>query len=124
MNEKERPRVCAIHRDLEREFKIRKEEMEELTGNKIDGGLTTISQLVAHEIRLLRGSKEEIEKRIAEAKKISIKKFNEVKYIEYQVYQKLLNLCSILSKKKDNRQIIIDISKIRGLKKNELEFFW
>lgn len=124
MIDKERPVVVAIHKDLEKELKERQNEMRNLTGRKSRGGLTVFSRLAAFELKMIRESGQEISKKINNLNSIKVENINGNKYVPYEWYKKLYILCSILNKKKDSRQIKIDVTKIKGLKKNELNFFY
>ena len=122
----ERPVVVAIHPNLKDELDLRKEFFEDHTG-KVKGGLTTVSEMAAIELKSIRQSGEKI-KEIIKAntpKKYKFDIHGEIQeFVLNEDYKKLFILMSILNKKKDQQQINVDLSKLKGLKKNEVKFFW
>ncbi len=129
MNNNERPIVAAIHPTLINELKIRKEEIEKETGRKAKGGITCFSELAALELRSIRQSGNKIYNEILKIKCIPVKKIIkkngvETEYVPYEFFKKIYILASALKHKKDEKQIKIEITKIKGLKKNEIKYFW
>lgn len=123
----ERPIVIAAHPNLIEEFKIRKKIIEDETSRKNRGGLTVISEMAAMELKMIRMSGDKIYNEILKIKSPIIKQFSEEPnncYVPYELYKKLYILSSTLYKKKDQQQINVEISKIKGLKKNEVKCFW
>lgn len=122
----ERPVVVAIHPTLKEELDLRKTFFEDYTG-KVKGGLTTISEMAAIELKSIRKSGDEI-KEIIKAntpKRHNFDIHGEIQeFVLYEDYKKLFILLSILNKKKDQQQISVDLSKLKGLKKNEANFLW
>jgi len=124
MNEKERPVVVQVHRDLIEELKIKKQKFLKELGTKTRGGITTFSKLAAYELKLLRKSSEQIEKEIVNHdKNIKVERINGKDYVPYEFYKKLFIYTSVLYKKKDQPSIKLDVSKLKGLKKNEIIFY-
>jgi hypothetical protein len=128
IEERERPVVVAVHPKLEFELKKRKEELEDITGKPIKGGLTTYSEFAAFELEGIRKSGDEINEEILKIRNVQIKEF-EIKgiiyqFVPYEHYKKLFIFASILKKKKDQKQINVDLSKLKGLKKNDVKIYW
>jgi len=125
---KERPVTVAVHPKLEYELKIRKQQTEELTERPMKGGLTTYSKLAAFELESIRKSGEELMQEIYKMNEIKTYKFEidgtEEDFVNYNDFKKLYIFMAILNKKKDQKQINMDITKLRGLKKNEANIFW
>lgn len=121
-----RPIIAAIHPSMVEELKIRKETLEKETGRKTRGGITCFSELAALELRLIRLSGDKILQEMFSLKNPPIKKIIEngieKEYVSYEVYKKLFLYLSVLSKKKDSQQIILEINKLKGMKKNEILF--
>ncbi len=128
MNNQDRPIVAAIHPKLIDELKIRKELIEKETERKAKGGITCFSELAALELKSIRQSGDKIFKEILKIKNVPIQKFTkkgvEMEYVPYEIFKKLCILASSLNRKKDQKQLKLEITKIRGHKKNELKFFW
>jgi len=124
----EKPIVAAVHPNLIEELKERKRAIEEETGRKTKGGLTCFSEMAALELRTLRLSGKELMEKISKLKTPPIKKIvengTETEYVPYEFFKKLYILSSVLNKKKDRNSFIIDVSKVKGLKKNEIQYFW
>lgn len=118
--------VIAVHTDLVSELRIRKEVMEKETGRKSRGGLTTFSQMAAYELKLMRLSGDQLMKEISKIKKPLIETINvngtERQYVPYEYFKKIYILSSALNKRKDQKQIHIEVAKIRGTQKNEVKF--
>jgi len=121
---KDRPVTVAVHPKLEYELKLRKAQTEEMTERPVKGGLTTYSKLAAFELEAIRKSGEKLKQEIYKMKEITIHKIENRNYVDYDDFKKLYIFMSILNKKKDQQQINVDITKIRGLKKNEANIFW
>lgn len=128
MNNQERPIVAAIHPKLIDELKIRKEIIEKETERKTKGGITCFSELAALELKSIRLSGEKIYKEILKIKNLPMQKLIkngiEREYVPYEIFKKLLILASSLNRKKDQKQLKLEITKIRGLKKNEIKYVW
>ncbi len=128
MIEKNRPVTIAVHPKLEFELKERRKELEEVTNRPILGGLTTYSEFAAFELEGIRKSGAQINKEILKINSPEIFRFeiNGIKrqFVPYEHFKKLFIFTSILNKKKDQQQINVDLSKIKGLKKNDIEIFW
>lgn len=126
--EEERPIVAALHPKLIEELKIRKEVIERETGRKAKGGVTCFSEMAALELRAIRQSGERILKEIYRLKEFPIKKIvidgREEEFVPRELFKKIFIFCSVLSRKKDQNSIKIEMTKIRGLKKNEVKYFW
>jgi hypothetical protein len=128
MINQERPIVAAIHPNLARELKIRKEIFEDETCRPTKGGLTIFSQLAAEELRAMRGSGKRIIQEIYRVSKVKVYKI-EVEgvindFVNYEDFKKLYIYSTALSKKKDQQQIRLEVQKVKGLKKNEVKFLW
>lgn len=123
-----RPVTVAVHPKLEFELKERRRELEDITDRPVRGGLTTYSELAAFELESIRKSGCEINKEIFKIKGPDIFEFdvNGVRrqFVAFENFKKLFILASILNKKKDKQQINVDLSKLKGLKKNNVEIFW
>jgi len=123
----ERPIVAAVHPTLIEELKIRQRIFEEETGSPARGGLTTFSQLAAQELKAVRMSGNKISEEIEGLKELPSRKFNVegaiLDFVPREAYKKLYIFASALKRKKDMPQIRVDVSKIKGLKKHELQFF-
>jgi len=128
IEQRERPVVVAVHPKLEFELKKRKEELENVTGKPIKGGLTTYSEFAAFELEGIRKSGDKITGDILKIKKVPIKEFEIngtiMPFVHYEYYKKLFIFTSILKKKKDQQQINVDLSKLKGLKKNDVKLYW
>jgi len=128
IEERERPVVVAVHPKLEVELKKRKKELESVTERPIKGGLTTYSEFAAFELEGIRKSGEIIMKEILKLKEIPIREIEisgaKRQFVAYEHFKKLFIFTSILNKKKDHKQINVDLSKLKGLKKNNAEIYW
>jgi hypothetical protein len=128
IEEKDRPVTIAVHPKLEFELKVRKEELESITEKPVKGGLTTYSRIAAFELEAIRKSGEELKKEILKLKEIPIYKFvlndQDSEFVLYEHFKKLFIYTSILNKKKDQQQINVDLTKLKGLKKNNVEIYW
>ena len=126
--EKDRPVTIAVHPKLEVELKMRKQELEDVTGKPIKGGLTTYSQMAAFELETIRKSGNYILKEILNIKNVKIYKLNtgseSIDVVPYDYFKKLFILSSILNKRKDQKQIKVDLTKLKGLKKNDVKIYW
>jgi len=128
MIENDRPVVVAVHKKLEFELKERKRELEAVTGRPVKGGLTTYSEFAAFELETIRKSGDQINAEILKIKSpdvhdIVIDSINR-KMVPYEHFKKLFIFTSILNKKKDQKQINVDITKLKGLKKNNVRIFY
>jgi len=128
MIEGSRPVTVAVHPKLEAELKERRKELESITSRPIRGGLTTYSEFAAFELEAIRKSGCEISKEILKIKAPRIFEFeiNGIRrqFVAYENFKKLFILSSILKKKKDQKQINVDLSKLKGLKKNDVKIYW
>ena len=128
MIERERPVTVAVHPKLEFELKKRKEELENVTNRPVKGGLTTYSEFAAFELEAIRKSGDEINQEILKIKKPQIFEFevygSKRQFVTYEHFKKLFIFASILNKKKDQQQINVDLSKLKGLKKNDCKIYW
>lgn len=128
INERERPVTIAVHPKLEFELKKRREELESVTERPVKGGLTTYSELAAFELETIRKSGEEINQEILKMKETEIREFEvhgvKRQFVTYEHFKKLFIFASILNKKKDNQQINVDLSKLKGLKKNDVKIYY
>ena len=121
MIEKDRITV-QIHPALKYELDKRKEL---LTINHVpNGGLRTASQLAAFELKIIRKSRKELERKFLDLKEPKIIMIGGNKYIRVEEYMKIFNFAASLNKKKDQQQIKADFTKIKGIKKNEVSIFW
>lgn len=124
----DRPVTVAINPRLIEELKVRKETIENETERKAKGGITCFSELAALELKSIRQSGDKIFKEILKIKKVQIKKIIERgverEYVPYEIFKKLFIFSSALNRKKDQKQIKLEITKIRGIKKNEIKFLW
>lgn len=128
MIERNRPVTIAVHPKLEYELKKRREELEGVTERPIRGGLTTYSEFAGFELEAIRKSGAQIYKEILKINNPDIFEFEingvERQFVPYELFKKLFIFASILNKKKDQQQINVDLSKIKGLKKNDVNIFW
>ncbi len=120
--------VIAVHPKLKEELKERKDMVEKETGRPPKGGITTFSAMAAMELKSLRQSSEQIMKEVLKLKEIKAQKFivngKEEYFIPYGTYKKLFLFVSVINRKKDNSTIKLEVNKIKGLKKNEIKFFY
>lgn len=126
-----RPVTVAVHPKLIDEIKFRKEFIESKTGRKAKGGLTTFSETAAMELKAIRESGDKIMGHINKTFKLKnsfIKRFSSnginEDYVPFEIFKKIYILCSVLSRKKDQTPIQLEITKIRGLNKNEIICLW
>jgi len=121
-------KVVAVHPRLLEELKIRKEIIENEIGRKFEGGITCFSNLASIELWSIRQSGNKILKDILKLEKIPVSKFtvngSETEFVPYWIFKNLYILLSVLKNKKDNNLIRAEITKLRGLKKNEIKYFW
>ena len=126
--ERDRPVTVAVHPKLEAELKHRKEELESVTERPIKGGLTTYSEFAAFELEAIRKSGDEIYQEVLKINDPEIFEFEisgvKRQFVTFEHFKKLFIFASILNKKKDQRQINIDLSKLKGLKKNDAQIYW
>lgn len=126
MIERNRPIVVAVHPKLKLELDLRRDL---LTHNYIPkGGIKTASELAAAELESIRKSEEELKQdsltfRNPKKFKFEIKGCEEI-FVEMATYIKLFKFVATLNKKKDRKQINVDLSKIKGLKKNDCKIYW
>jgi len=142
-NGQERAIVAAVHPNLIVELKLRRKIVEDLTNRKTKGGLTCLSQMASEELKAIRQSGEEILKEInflkikSEGYNYKFRRFinegNEVfvsleevktEFIPLDFFKRIYILASALHKKKDQKQLKIEVTKVKGLKKNEINYFW
>lgn len=123
-----RPIVVAVHPNLVDELKQRRDLMEKETGRKTKGGITCFSEMAAFELMLLRASGENIMREILNLDNIPIHKCFEngieKEFVPYEIFKKLYIYSSALNKKKDIKQIKVEVSKIKGMKKNEIKYLF
>ncbi|MCK9430228.1 MAG: hypothetical protein M0R17_09515 [Candidatus Omnitrophica bacterium] len=131
INQEERPVTVAVHPRLIEELKKRKEQIELETGRKMWGGLTKSSEMASMELKEIRKSGDDLMKDILKEcnyKELPIKKIVEgnieKEYVPYEIFKKLHRMVAVLSKKKDQTQIQLEVTKMRGIKKNEIICFW
>lgn len=128
IEEKDRAVIVAVHPKLENELKIRKQELESVTERPIKGGLTTYSKIAAFELEAIRKSGDEIVEEILKIQDIPVNKFSldgvETEFVQYEYFKKLFIYLAILNKKKDQHQINVDLTKLKGLKKNDVKIYW
>lgn len=128
MIERIKPVTIAVHPKLEYELKERRKELEDVTSRPIKGGLTTYSEFAAFELEAIRESGDKINKEVLKVKTPQIFDFDirgiRRQFVSYEVFKKLFIFASVLNKKKDQRQINVDLSKIKGLKKNDCKIYW
>lgn len=128
MIERDRPVTIAVHPKLEYELKLRKGELEDVTGRPIKGGLTTYSEFAAFELEAIRKSGAQISKEILKMNRPQIHEFEingaNRQFVTYEHFKKLFIFASVLNKKKDQQQINVDLSKLKGLKKNDVKIYW
>lgn len=120
--------IVAVHPKLKEELKIRKDMIEKETGKPTKGGITTFSAMAAMELKAIRQSSDQIIREVLKLKEVKANKFivngKEEEFIPYEVYKRLLIFLSVISRKKDSSPIKVEITKMRGLKKNEIRYFW
>lgn len=120
--------VAAVHPELVEELKFRQAILEQETGRKTRGGLTTFSKLAARELKAMRCSGEQLMFELFKQKNVPVRKFlvngSELEFVPYECFKKLYIYSSALNKKKDQQQIHVEVAKIKGLKKNEVRMFW
>lgn len=123
----EKPTTILVHPSLVEELKERQRIFFEETGRKNNGGLTTFSRLASLELRAMRLSGDELFKEIKRKHK-DIKKYmiieDGTQYVPFELYKNLYIFASALSKKKDQKQIKVEIAKIKGIQKNEINILW
>lgn len=121
-------KVVAVHPKLLEELKIRKDMVENETGRKAEGGITAFSEMAALELRSIRNSGSRIMSEILKLKSIPVKKFVingvEREFVPYELFKRLIIMASVLNRKKDQPSLKIEITKIRGLKKNEIKYLY
>lgn len=126
--ERDRPVTIAVHPKLEHELKERRKELEDVTNRPIRGGLTTYSEFAAFELEAIRKSGDEIHKDILKLNKPKVFDFEingiNRQFVPYEYFKKLFIFASVLNKKKDQQQINVDLSKLKGLKKNDVKIYW
>lgn len=124
----DRPVTIAVHKKLEIELKHRKKELEDVTGRPVKGGLTTYSEFAAFELEGIRKSGSQILQEVLKLQNPEIFNFEvngvERQFVSYEHFKKLFIFASILNKKKDQQQINVDLSKLKGLKKNDAKIYW
>ena len=128
MSEEDRPVAVAVSPKLIEELKFRKDSIEGETGRKAKGGITAFSELAALELKSVRMSGEKIFSEILKLKNVPIKKILvngvEREFVPYEIFKKIYIFSSALSHKKDQTPMRIEVTKLRGLKKNEIKCFW
>lgn len=118
----ERPVTLAVHTSMQDELKLRQMELFTETSRKNKGGITTISEIAALELKLIRQSSTAINKAALQLNSnIHPVIIEGVEYIPYHLYKKLFIYLSILNKRKDTNQIVLQIFKPRGCKKHEIK---
>ena len=121
----EKPVTIAVNCKLQEELKIRQQEILQETGRRMRGGITSISEIAALELSLIRKSGYEISKKMkSEFDNVKIIQKDGIDYVPFFLYKKLYILMSILNKKKDENQITLQIFKPRGSKKNIHKALW
>jgi len=121
----DKPVTIAVNTKLQDELKIRQKEILQETGRRMRGGITSISEVAALELSLIRQSGYMISKHIEkEFRNIQFIQKEGIDYVPFFLYKKLYILMSILNKKKDENQIILQIFKPRGSKKNVHKVLW
>jgi uncharacterized protein HemY len=119
------PIKIRVHPMMAEELQVRKEELEKITGYKLQGGLPVISHIAALELKRVRSTGQKILEQINTHKKETrIFTFNNEQYVKLEDWNKLLTYLKSLSKKKDTEQIKLEIHKIKGIKKNEIVNIW
>lgn len=131
---KVRPITVAIHPNLKHELEIRKEIIEKELGRKTHGGITCFSEMAALELWALRQSGKKIMSEILKLSKNEesldkyIHKFKingvEQPFIPFWIFKKIYIFSSVLNLKKDEKNIKMEVHKIRGLKKNDIKYWW
>ncbi len=128
MSEEDRPIAVAVSSRLVEELKIRKDTIEKETGRKAKGGITAFSELAALELKAVRMSGDKIVKEILKLKDVPVKKIIdkgvEREFVPYEIFKKIYIFSSALNHKKDQTPMRIEVTKLRGLKKNEIKCFW
>jgi hypothetical protein len=121
----EEPITVSVHPSLVEELKERQRQIVVETGRKCRGGITTFSRLAAMELRLSRESGHNIMEELKKiGKSLEIKRIDNREYVPYEFYKNLYIFSSALMKKKDHKQIRVEVSKIKGMQKNEVEILW
>ena len=130
-NTYERPITVAVHPKLIEELKFRKEFIEKYTGRRAKGGLTTFSETAAMELKAIRESGNKIMSEIMKIMKIKDNYFKKIsdmgierEYVPFEIFKKMYILCSVLNRKKDHNLLKMEVTKIRGLDKNEIIHLW
>jgi hypothetical protein len=125
--EAQKPIVVAVHPNLVNEFKIRKEQIESETGRKTKGGITNFSEMAAYELKILRMSGDEIMEGILKIKNPPIHRIivegMELEFVPYELFKKLFIYSSALNKKKDQKQLHLEVTRVKGTHKNEIKYF-
>ena len=128
INNIDRPVVVSVHQSLIDELKIRQDYMRNITGKKTQGGLTTFSKLAAIELKSLRLTSNKLLKEIIKNQHPPIIKLplngSILPFVPYEFYKKLYIFSVALRNKKDTKQITLDVSKLKGLKKNNAKIYW
>lgn len=123
-----RPIVASVHPNLISELKIRQMRFEEEIGRPTKGGLIIFSKMAAEELRFIRLSGEQLYREILGLKSIYPKEINldgvKKLYVPFEDFKRLFIYSSVLNKKKDEKQVKLEINKIKGLKKSEITFLW
>lgn len=116
------PITVQIHPNLKFELDKRKEM---LTLNHVPNApFRTASLLAAFELETIRKSRKELERDFLNLKNPNIFDFGGSSFVKIEEYIKLFNFASSIHKKKDQKQINVDFSKIKGIRKNDVQIFW
>lgn len=119
------PVTVAVHPMLLEELKAMQSQIFEETKRKSLGGVTTYSKLAALQLRLIRTQGKSIWDELKKNhKNIDVKIIDGIEYVPYTLYKNLYIYSEVLSKKKDNKQIKVEIAKIKGIQKDEINILW
>ena len=114
--------TVQIHPNLKYELDRRKEFLT--VRYRPDGGFRTASQLAAFELQMIRVSQEDIKKQIKKLENPNTIIQGSETFVNINDYITLMKFAASLNKRKDNKQINIDFSKIKGVKKSDVKIRW
>jgi len=114
--------TVQIHPDLKYELDKRKEFLT--VRYRPDGGFRTASQLAAFELEMIRASQQELKKELKKLEDPKTIVQGAEAFVNINDYIKLMKLASSINKRKDVKQINVDFSKIKGVKKSDVKFCW
>lgn len=133
-DENRRAVILAVHPLLANELRMLKHIMEK-ENNFLppEGGYTTYSKILGEQIRQIRlGNKDpELRRMIFESKNylkepLMYKNFEDqiIPCIPLGLFKKLYLMLLTLNSKKDQQKIRLEISKMKGIQKNDVKFIY